>query len=176
MAIWRDAPAFFKYIENRQRLLQGGTADNEIALYWPVYDNWAKYYERNTFFQFKIHSLGEWLLETPFYYTGVQLMKSRYSLDFFSYEFVQTAKVEGGKIIFSGGSYQAIVVSEVDYIPLETLAKLKELKAQGGTVLFMGKPQSVPGQNELSDRLEQLKALNATQTYGPSRCLAAPVA
>jgi len=161
MTIWKDAPALFKYIENCQQILQTGKPDNEIALYWPVYDNWAKYYAGSTFFQFKIHSLGEWLLDTPFYNTGVQLMKQGYSLDFFSDEFLQTARVEGENIAFSGGSYRAIVVPEVDYIPLETLAKLKELRDLGGSVIFLGKPKSVPGQSNLVQRSKQLEALNA---------------
>ncbi|GAA0880215.1 glycosyl hydrolase [Algoriphagus jejuensis] len=160
LSIWRDAPAFFNYVENSQRILQSGQADNEIALYWPVYDNWAKYYEGSTFFQFKIHSLNEWLLETPFYQTGQALMKEGYSLDFFSDEFVQTAQVEDGKIYFSGGSYQAIVVPAVDHMPLETLAKLQELKKSGGRVIFLGKPQSVPGLLDLEERMAQLKKLN----------------
>lgn len=161
LAIWQDAPALFNYVENCQRILQSGQADNEIALYWPVYDNWAKHYGGSTFFQFKIHSLNEWLLETPFYNAGVELMKAGYSLDFFSDEFLQSARVEKGKIVFEGGSYQAIVVPAVAYMPLETLLKLKELKAKGGTVIFMEKPASVPGQKELAQRLEKLAVLNA---------------
>ncbi|MBN7813064.1 hypothetical protein J0A68_19070 [Algoriphagus sp. H41] len=164
LTIWRDSPAFFTYVENCQRILQSGQPDNEIALYWPVYDNWDKYYEGATFFQFKIHSLGEWLLDTPFYQAGVGLMKEGYSLDFFSDEFVQSARVEKGKIRFKGASYQAIVVPQVGLMPLETLEKLLELKKNGGKVLFLGKPESVPGQFELEKRLTQLETLNRSVT------------
>ncbi|MBN7801250.1 glycoside hydrolase [Algoriphagus aestuariicola] len=160
LSIWRDASALFNYIENCQRILQSGQPDNEIALYWPVYDNWAKYYEGNTFFQFKIHSLNEWLLETPFYRAGQKLMKEGYSLDFFSDEFLQGARVENGQIIFPGGSYQAVIVPEVAHMPIETLRKLLELKDSGGQVIFLGKPKSVPGHFDLEQRLTQLKKMN----------------
>lgn len=160
LSFWRDAPALFNYVENCQLILQSGQPDNEIALYWPVYDNWAKYYEGNTFFQFKIHSLNEWLLETPFYRAGQKLMKEGYSLDFFSDEFLQGARVENGQIIFPGGSYQAVIVPEVAHMPIETLRKLLELKDSGGRVIFLGKPESVPGQFDLEQRLAQLEKLN----------------
>ena len=72
--IWEDAPALFSYIANCQSMLQQGKPDNEILLYWPIYDTWDKYQEGNLFFQFKIHSLSEWLYGTSFYDTTKNLM------------------------------------------------------------------------------------------------------
>ena len=39
-AIWRDAPLLNEYVTRCQSILQAGEPDNDIALYWPVYDNW----------------------------------------------------------------------------------------------------------------------------------------
>ncbi len=145
MTIWKDAPALFKYISNCQNLLQAGQADNEIALYWPIYDVWNNYLKGSLFFQFKIHSLSEWLLDTPFYQMGNELMKKGYGIDFCSDEFLQKAKVVNGQIAFEGGQYKALVIPNTTTMPLKTLEKLIELQEQGGTVIFNNKPSTVPG-------------------------------
>ena len=39
-AIWRDVPLLNEYITRCQSILQSGTHDNDIAVYWPIYDIW----------------------------------------------------------------------------------------------------------------------------------------
>ncbi len=39
-AIWRDAKFLNEYITRCQSILQAGSPDNDVALYWPIYDNW----------------------------------------------------------------------------------------------------------------------------------------
>ena len=39
-AFWRDVPAFNQYVARVQSLMQGGRADNDVLLYWPIWDNW----------------------------------------------------------------------------------------------------------------------------------------
>src|SRR5436189_1207323 len=39
-ALWRDLPALNRYIARVQSILQSGQPDNDVLLYWPVYDNW----------------------------------------------------------------------------------------------------------------------------------------
>ncbi|UBM58349.1 glycoside hydrolase [Marinilongibacter aquaticus] len=163
MTIWKDAPALFRYIKNCQTLLQIGQPDNEIGLYWPIHDVWNGYHEGRLLYQFQIHSLKEWLLDTPFYALANELMDSGYSVDFLSDEFIATARVESGKIVFNGGAYKALVVPKAKYMPLATLDKLKSLKAEGATIIFEDLPESVPGFRDfesralkLNDRLESL--------------------
>lgn len=159
MPIWKDASALFNYIENCQTLLQKGQPDNEIGLYWPIYDNWNEYLKGELFFQFKIHSLNEWLIDTPFYRLSNLLMEKGYSVDFLSDEFISTATVTNGKVQFKGGSYKAIVVPATKLIPIATLEKFLELKAQGAVIIFEEKPQSVPGYHHWQVREAELKML-----------------
>jgi hypothetical protein len=162
--IWKDAPALFRYIENCQTLLQSGQPDNEIALYWPVYDVWAEYMKGDLVFKYNIHDLKIWLHHLPFYATGNELMKKGYSIDFFSDEFLKTAQVENGEIVFTGGSYKAIVIPELDLMPLATLNKLLELKATGGKVIFQSLPKSVPGFLDYEEKTKQLHLLTKNLT------------
>jgi hypothetical protein len=159
--IWEDAPSLFSYITNCQSVLQEGQPDNETLLYWPIYDIWGQNMEGSLFFQFKIHSLSEWLHGTPFYNTTVKLMEKGYGLDFISDNYIAKARVEGGKIILPGGSYSSLVVPDCEKMPLATLEKLMSLKKAGGQIIFEGLPETVPGFYRYTERETEMKALIA---------------
>ena len=158
-SIWEDAPALFSYIENCQELLQSGTADNDVLLYWPVHDVWDDYLKGDLFFQFKIHALDEWLYDTPFYKTANTLMEAGYGADFISDRFVQSLTYSDGAILTPGGNYKSLVVPDTDVMPLASLKKLVELKKEGAKIIFQGFPESVPGFANYKEQTEQLKAV-----------------
>jgi hypothetical protein len=160
--IWEDAPALFCYISNCQSLLQQGKSDNEILLYWPIFDTWDKYQKGTLFFQFKIHSLSEWLYDTSFYDTTKSLMKKGYGVDFISDNFIADAKVIGGKIVLPGGSFKSLIVPSCKKMPLATLQKLLELKKAGASIIFEGLPQSVPGFNDYKKQEKELQNILTT--------------
>ncbi|MDQ5929518.1 MAG: hypothetical protein QG594_1297, partial [Bacteroidota bacterium] len=120
---------------------------------------WDKYHKGSLFFQFKIHSLAEWLHETPFYNTTKKLMKKGYGIDFVSDNFIAQAKVIDGKISLPGGTFKTIVIPTCKKMPLETLQKLIELQKAGGSIIFEDLPQSIPGFNNYQKRETELKAL-----------------
>ena len=159
--IWEDAPSLFSYISNCQSLLQQGKPDNEILLYWPIFDAWDNCQKGTLFFQFKIHSLSEWLYGTSFYDTTKNLIKKGYSTDFISDHFIAEAKVVNGTIILSGGSYKSLIVPACKKMPLETLQKLIELKKAGASIIFEGLPESVPGFNDYKNGEQNLKKILA---------------
>ncbi|MBK0369284.1 glycosyl hydrolase [Flavobacterium agrisoli] len=157
--IWEDVPALFSYIANCQSLLQQGNPDNEILMYWPIYDAWNKYNEGSLFLQFKIHSLNEWLYHTSFYDTTKELMGKGYSVDFISDQFIAEAKVENGFLVVPGGTFKAMVIPESKNMPLQTLQKLIELKKAGANIIFKGLPETVPGYFELEKQNKELQQL-----------------
>lgn len=157
--IWEDAPSLFSYISNCQSLLQQGKPDNEILLYWPIYDVWNKYDKGSLFMQFKIHSLSEWLYGTSFYDTTKNLMSKGYSVDFISDAFIKQAVVKDGAIVLPGGIFKSLVVPVCKIMPLETLKKLIDLKKNGAKIIFEGLPESVPGFNEYEKQNSELQKL-----------------
>ncbi len=161
-SIWEDAPGLFDYIANCQSLLQAGKPDNETLLYYPIYDTWGKTLEGNLFFQFKIHSLKEWLHGTPFYETTKKLMENGYGVDFVSDNFIAQAKVENGLVVLPGGSYKSLVVPNCDKMPLATLEKLIALKKAGAAIIFEGLPKSVPGLKDYESQNQKMEALLAS--------------
>lgn len=157
--IWEDVPSLFSYIANCQSMLQLGQADNEILLYWPIYDVWDEYLKGSLFFQFKIHSLDEWLLHTNFYRTANQLISKGYSVDFISDDFIGNATVVKGELVLPGGTYKSLVVPDCDKMPMETLQKLLALKKAGANIIFEGLPESVPGFYHYQKQNESLTKL-----------------
>jgi len=158
-SIWEDAPALFSYISNCQSMLQQGKSDNEILLYWPIFDNWAKYKKGSLFVEYKIHSLSDWLYETSFYDTTKNLMKKGYGVDFISDNFIAEAKVVNGKISLPGGTFKSMIIPACKKMPLATLQKLIELKKAGANIIFEGLPESVPGFNDYQKQEQELKTL-----------------
>lgn len=158
--IWRDAPYLFAYIARCQSILQKATSDNEVLIYWPVYDAYATAGQDRLLLQLGIHSIEEWLLETSFYEIAETLDQKGFGFDFISDKFILEATAKNGMLnLAENASYQAIVVPDMQYIPLETMQKLVELKERGATVLFAGQPSSVPGYYEYeaqNTRLHQL--------------------
>lgn len=159
---WEDAPALFSYITNCQSMLQQGKSDNETLLYWPIYDTWGNYLEGSLFFQFKIHSLGDWLKNTPFYTTTQNLIKQGYGVDFISDNFIAEAQVVDGKIVLPGGVFKSLIVPPSEKMPLATLEKLIALKKAGGKIIFEGFPKSVPGYYQYETQDQKLVALVAS--------------
>ncbi|MEL1240906.1 glycosyl hydrolase [Flavobacterium flavipallidum] len=163
-SIWEDAPGLFSYIANCQSLLQAGKPDNSTLLYYPVYDTWGKSFEGNLFFQFKIHSLKEWLYGTSFYDTTEKLMEKGFGVDFISDSFIAQATVKDGLIVLPGNSYKTLVVPNCDKMPLATLEKLIALKKAGAKVIFEGLPESVPGLKDYVAQNQKLANLIASNT------------
>lgn len=161
-SIWEDAPSLFSYIANCQSMLQQGKPDNEILLYWPIFDTWNKYHKGTLFFQFKIHSLSEWLHETSFYDTTKSLMAKGYGVDFISDNFIAEAKVADGKIILPGGTFKSLIIPACKKMPLATLQKIIELQKAGAKIIFEGLPESVPGFNDYKKQEEELKSILAS--------------
>ena len=156
--VWEDAPALFEYISRSQSLLQQGRPDNDVLVYWPVHDSWAKFNKGNPLVQFAIHRLDTWLSDTPFYKVTHHLLKEGYSIDYISDRFLEKVNVENGVIQLHGGNYRSIVVPPTRHMPLKTLKKLVALRKMGASVVFLGTPRRVPGFFEYQKREQLLKA------------------
>ncbi|MDR1161007.1 MAG: glycosyl hydrolase family 2, partial [Tannerellaceae bacterium] len=153
--IWRDAPAFFRYIARVQSFLQYGTPDNDFLLYLPMHDIWHE--QRGNYFQtFPIHGMREKLPD--FYETVSHIKKNGYDVDYISDRYIQTAATQHGMIQTSGGTeYKALIIPSVKQMPLQTLEKIIDLAKGGATILFTGQyPSDVPGFSRLTERRDSL--------------------
>jgi hypothetical protein len=154
-SIWRDMSGLTGYISRCQSFLQLGRPDNEVMVYWPVYDLWHN--ATGMDMAFKIHDLRQWLQPGKFYQTTTWLRKNGFDMDYVSDHFLQAASVENGYIKVPGGEYKVLIIPECAFMPFETLKKIKALSEEGAKVIFAGSlPVDVPGLSNLVYNREQL--------------------
>jgi hypothetical protein len=138
-AIWHDVPALNQYIARCQSVLQSGRPDNDILLYWPIYDLWhnPKGLQENL----TVHA-RDWLDDQPIGKIAQTLWNRGYSFDYVSDR--QLAHLTGPR---------TIVVPPTTHMPLETLKQLRRLADTGSTIIFQDKlPTDVPGLANLDKR------------------------
>jgi hypothetical protein len=156
--IWRDAPALNDYIARCQSILQSGKPDNDILLYWPIYDYWST--PTNHLLPLKIESQSSWFEKQPIGKTAQELWENDYAFDYVSDAQLKTANVTNGQIHMPGGNYRVLVVPECKFIPLNTFKQLLALAENGATVIFNRKlPVDVSGAGNLEKQREEFKKL-----------------
>lgn len=146
-SIWRDAPAFFRYIARCQSFLQMGQPDNDFLVYLPVYDMWHE--QKGRLLMFDIHGMAK---RAPRFIEAVhRINDAGYDMDYISDNFIRTATCRDGKIVTSGGAaYKALVIPGARLMPADVLKKLHILAEEGATIVFLDQyPEDVPGYADL---------------------------
>lgn len=156
-SLWPQIDGLNNYIARCQSVLQSGKSDNELLIYWPVYDVWNQ--AKGLDMALKVHDVDDWLHPTPFYKLAVDLNKSGYSFDFASDNLLANANVANGlvKTAPNAAPYQTLIVPQSEMINLNTLNKIIAMANAGATVIFQELPKDVPGLNDLELRRTQLK-------------------
>jgi len=149
-AIWCDAPLFNAYVTRCQSILQAGTPDNDVAVYWPVHDIW---HNKSGMQQMLTVHHPEWLTKSACGVVAAQLKRDGFGFDFIS---------DRQLLADLGKPYKAVVVPKTGHMPLATLKKLLEISASGQPVIFLDcLPADVSGFNQLEERRAELKSLLA---------------
>jgi len=158
-SLWPNIKGLNSYIERTQSVLQSGKSDNEILMYWPVYDQWSN--PKGKDMAFKIHNIEKWLHPTAFYENLEKLGKSGYSLDMISDKLIAEAQLENHeiKVSKSGGSYKVLIIPQLTYLPESTLKNILNLARNGVSVVFQSQPKDVPGNVEVEKRRNELQSL-----------------
>lgn len=172
-SLWPHFDEFNQYITRTQSILQTGNSDNELLVYWPVYDVWAE--PKGKMEMITVHAVDEWLHPTEFYKQSKSLMDSGYSLDFISDDMISKSTVNQGFIQTSEKNQaKVLLVPMTEFMPIETLRNILHLAEQGAYVIFQAKPGSTPGfhpdqaalQAEMDQVWETLDFENGTSEYG----------
>lgn len=158
-SLWSNIKGLNSYVERTQSVLQSGKSDNDILMYWPVYDQWAS--PKGKDMAFKIHNIEKWLHPTVFYENLEKLGKSGYSLDMISDKMISEAKFENQNIQVSknGGSYKVLIIPQLNYFSESTLKNILNLAQNGACVIFQSEPKDVPGFFEFEKRRNVLQSL-----------------
>ncbi len=151
--IFKDARGLNDYITRTQSFLQYGQPDNDFLVYLPVWDVWQQ--QGGLYLMFDIHKIKT--LMPSFFDMVVDIQKLGFDTDYISDKYLEQTGVEEGAIKTPGASYKAIIVSNVEYIPESSLAKLVQMAKDGATVIFADRlPGDVPGFHSLETRRAKL--------------------
>ncbi|TWV99831.1 glycosyl hydrolase [Chitinophaga pinensis] len=158
-SFWSHLTGLNSYITRVQSVLQTGIPDNELLIYWPVYDCWENTKGRDL--PLKVHDIDEWLHPTPFYKQVKSLQQAGYSLDFVSDKQLGRTHVQDGKLLTGANAapYKVLIIPTMKLMPPETFEQIIRLVEAGATVIFESMPEDVPGLYNLDKRRQQFKAL-----------------
>lgn len=164
-SLWPHLKGMNEYVARCQSVLQSGSPDNEIMVYWPVYDAWNN--AKGMDMPFKVHDIDRWLHPTPFYKNIVQLQEQGYPVDFVSDLMIRNADAENGIIRATkdGAAYKALLIPQCAVMPLETIEQLLRLAEMGATLIWQQLPEDVPGVKDLEARQEKLKQYKAALKF-----------
>ena len=160
---WRHFGAFNEYVARTQAVLQASDPNNDLLLYFPMYDRFAKPGQE---LLDHFHGHGPTLEATEVYADAEWLLEEGYSFDFISDRQVWGLTREGGELRSGNSSYKTLVVPQVTYMPIATLEKMINLAEGGSTIIFhKGLPSSFPGMGKQEQRRREYEEVVGNLTF-----------
>ena len=184
--LWRDiGDGLNTYVARAQSLLQAGSPDNDLLVYWPVDDLWHN--PDGEQIQLTVHA--RWLEASACGQLMTDLGAKGYSYDLISdAQLLLTHTDKDGGLKTPGHDYRAILVPKTQHMEVATLKRLLALAQDGATVLFIDAlPADVPGLGQLAERRAEFKTElarvhftsdekgNGEATIGKGHVLVAPL-
>lgn len=156
--IWRDFPQLNGYVTRVQSFLQTSHPDNDVLLYFPVYD--VLYHNSDGLLYNNGIARVRDMLKGSFYEAAKMLWNQGYTFDYISDRLLADVKFMPDGVLESLGEmkHRIIVVPNTRLMPLDTLERLVDLAEEGATIIFQSNlPDDVPGYHNLVERRESLK-------------------
>ncbi|MEO8854669.1 MAG: glycosyl hydrolase, partial [Ginsengibacter sp.] len=161
--LWPDLRGLNDYITNCQTVLQKGEPDNELLIYWPIYDVWNN--AKGLDMPLSVNNIGSWLHPSEFYKQVKQLQATGYSLDFASDRMLGKAIIQNGEISIKkiGAKHKVLIIPSCDKISVETMENIFNLANNGATVIIESLPKDVKGFFDVN--VERQKLRNAIPKF-----------
>lgn len=159
---WEYLPELNNYITRCQEKLQNSKPDNDILMYFPIYDLWQSVGNKTKTHAIDVHAImKDGMLKSAFGDACKGLMTHGYSFDFISDLQLKNSQIINKQLVTQGKqAFKAIVVPPVQYLPVETLAYLGKCKSAGIPIFFIDQlPKSTTGFNNWATRQKQFEQL-----------------
>jgi hypothetical protein len=165
-SFWNDFSALNAYVSRVQSFMQKGKPANNLLLYFPIFDRYAQP-GRGMLEHFD--AIPPATRKSRFGEAAENLPAMGYAYDYLSDSQIIDSRAENGKLKTKGNIYDAIIIPECRYIPLETFSKIMELARAGTKVLFYGKlPANVAGWKDFEKNNSILKAFGESLEFRPA--------
>jgi hypothetical protein len=153
--LWNDFGALNKYVGHVQSFLQDGRSDNDILLYFPIFDIYAEY---NGPMLEHFDAIDNRFDGTAFKTGAEKMLESGYLFDYISDLQIKKTEVDGDFLRTGGNFYRTIVIPGCKYIPIETFMHIIMLANNGATVIFYGTmPENVAGWADLEAKTSSFR-------------------
>ncbi|WP_183559643.1 glycosyl hydrolase [Mucilaginibacter sp. SP1R1] len=157
---WNDFSTLNQYITNCQSFLQQGKPDNDVLVYYPLFDSFSEMGHNGLLKHYD--AMKPDFKGTGFESSTEEMLQKGYTFDFISDKQILGLETKGAAITTGGINYKTILLPDCKYIPLETFNKLIAMAKAGATVVVYKKlPSDVPGYAHLSEREKTFKDLLA---------------
>ena len=159
-SFWNDFAALNAYVTRCQSFLQAGKPDNDVLVYWPIYDSWS---------QVGRSLLQHYSARTPreLQRAAGTLWEAGVSFDYISDRQLADVRCDGGVLRMGDAEYKTIVVPQCHYMPQGTLEALLELARRGAIVIVENElPADVPGLSDLAVRQAAFADVRTRVAFG----------
>ena len=154
---WNNFSALNTYVTRTQSFLQQGKPDNDVLLYFPIYD---KYSEPGRDLLLHFDGMKPDFNGTPFEIAATMMQENGYAFDYISDRQIAQLQTTNNKIITGGTAYQTVLLPDAKFIQLKTLQHLFEMAKNGATIIaYKNMPSDVPGYGELEKNTAAMKGL-----------------
>ena len=166
---WNDFKGLNNYVTRVQSFLQQGMADNDILLYFPVFDRYADY-GRGMLEHFD--GISPAFNGTPFKTAAETMIAKGFGFDYISDLQLKNTVAYEGLLQTERNVYGTIILPGCKYIPIETFTRILRLANEGAKIIFFGNlPENISGWADKDEKtlfFEKLKAgISFTQTNNP---------
>ncbi|HET6539735.1 MAG TPA: glycosyl hydrolase, partial [Chryseolinea sp.] len=139
-SLWPHFSGLNKYVERSQSLLQVSKPDNDVLLYYPIYDRFST---RGAEMIEHFDGVGSQFDNTVFKQAAEMMLSKGYAYDYISDQQITRTKTESAVLVTEGNSrYQTLVLPHCKFIPHTTLTKILLVVEEGGVVIMPGGPPS----------------------------------
>jgi hypothetical protein len=165
-SFWNDLPVLNSYIARVQSFMQNAKPDNDVLLYFPIFDRFSDY--NNVMIE---HFDA---ISPRFNGSNFRSAADKMSERGFAFDYISDRQIEGllaeGSILWTGGvSYRTLVLPKCKYIPVGTFNRIINLAEKGATVIFYGgMPEDFSGWDSLEDNREMFAFLKERLNFKPT--------
>jgi hypothetical protein len=162
-SFWNDFPALNSYISRVQSFMQQGKADNDVLLYFPVFDRYA---DQGRGMLEHFDAVSPAFMGTPFRTGADQMIGKGYSFDYISDLQLSKTEFSDGLLRTEGNKYKTLILPGCKYIPIETFEKIVSLAERGAQIIFYGNmPENIAGFASLEKKTEDLTRLKSDLNF-----------
>jgi len=156
-SFWNDFSKLNNYIAHVQSFMQSGRSDNDILLYFPIFDRYADY-GRGMLEHFDAISAS--YNGTPFKTGAESMLKEGYSFDYISDLQIMNTDIVDNLLQTQGNTYKTLVIPGSKYIPIETFSKVLRLARSGAMIVVYGTlPENIAGWADIVSRSDDFRKM-----------------